>query len=330
MARVCTDGAELRDFTFWTGQSGNYNQISTSYYRSGSASYRVGGDDAFWKVFNPLSEAYFRFGYMDEKNGANRWWHLFSSTSTLIAYLKRNSTTGRLEAYVNGVLVGTSTIAVYAWTWYLIEVHYKMADAGDFEVKIDGTLEIDYAGDTKPGTDTAFNRFDFTHWGGNWGFGDDFAMNDTTGEVDNSWCGDGKVILLTPNGNGDVTQLDGSDGNQTDNYLLVDDIPDDGDTTYVESDTIDEYDLYNLSPCGLTNVDIQRVEVISLTRDTVAAGGKIALKIKTNGVEYDSSDISLLTTFTPCHGTVHRTNPQSGLAWSVADLDALQIGPKVR
>jgi hypothetical protein len=158
---------------------------------------------------------------------------------------------------------------------------------------------------------------------------DDLAINDTSGGADDSWCGDGRIIALTPNANGDLSQLTGSDGNSTDNYLLVDDVPSNGDTDYVEGSTVDQKDLYNLTACGLTGVIIKRVWAASRSRDTVAAGGLISLVVKTNSTEYAGTDRALATSYAEVLGDIHTVNPNTSGAWSTSDLDALQVGPKL-
>lgn len=74
--------------------------------------------------------------------------------------------------------------------------------------------------------------------------------NPAGGGVDHmSWlCQDMYVTVHQPNGNGDDSDLDGSDGNQVDNYLLVDDLPGGASGTeseYVEGQVDGEQDLYN-------------------------------------------------------------------------------------
>jgi len=249
--------------------------------------------------------------------------------ATELGSVRVNPTTHFIEIYTStGTLVDTGAIALTAGTMYLIEGHVKIDDAaGAIDVKIDGIADASFAGDTKPGA--------ATYADGLWWSGastqtfqlDDLALNDTTGGVDNSWCGDGRVILLIPNAAGDVTGLTPSAGN---NFECVDDIPHDTDTTYVEDSVVDDYDLYNLAASGLVDKTILRVWAESRARDTVAAGGLMQLGLKTVATEYWSSDLTLLTTYDDYRGTVHTANPNTLAAWTIAQLDALQVGFKVK
>lgn len=328
---VFRDGAETGNIRFFSSGNGS---ASTAVKRTGNYSYLAGNNQDLSKVISPLTEFFFRVPFYVNLATQTRIFDWFNG-GTELGSIRRNASTGRLEAYVGGTLTATGTLVTTNLTWYMLEVHVKIADAsGDIEVKVDGsaTLDIDYSGDTKPGAATQVDLLKLNGGSGSsfLTYYDDLGLNDTTGGVDDSWCGDGRIILLTTNGNGDVSQLMGSDGNQTDNYLLVDDVPDDSDTTYVEGSVVDERDLYALIACGLSGVDIIRVQAVAVAKDTVASGGKIALVVKTNTVEYAGSDQELLTSYAIIKGADYKLNPNTSAAWSISELDALQVGPKTR
>ncbi len=334
MTRVFTEGAEFQDLLFWTGKNGS-PIISTSVKRSGTASYRVatGGNEYYYKDITPITEGYWRIGWRFDNYSFGdvvfKWYY----AANLLGQLKINATSHKMELYVSSTLVNTGSIELVSQTFYLLEIHIKIANSGGaIEFKIDGVADASFSGDTQPGSDTTISRLQYGDAGGsNLFYFDDLAMNNTNGSVDNSWCNDGHVILMIPDSNGDVSQLLGSDGNSTDNYLLVDDVPPNGDTDFVESSTLNEYDLYNLAASGLTGTTIRRAWAEARAKDTVAEGGLIALVLKTLSTEYDgTTDFSLLTSYTRVVGTDHPTNPNTGSAWTVAQLDALQVGPKVR
>lgn len=330
MARVFTDGAELGDLLFW--ETPGSISVVTSQKRSGSYAYYVSGTSQSGTKNLPsaLSEFYYRLPVRIDNIAAGRLIEWRSST-TVLGSLKV-SALGKLELYVGTAASpsATGTTALQNDTWYMIEVHVKIADSGGIlEVKVDGdAVEASFSGDTKPGTATTVDNIE--HYGSGAVWYDDLALNDTSGGVDDSWPGDGHVAWLPPNANGDASEWTGSDGNQVDNYALVDEIPA-VTSDYVEDSTLDHRDLYNLAACGLTNVDILRVWAEARAIDTVAEGGEVALVIKTESTEYDGPDVALLTSYTrQVLGTVHTTNPNTAAAWTTAQLDALQVGPKTR
>lgn len=333
MARLFTDGAEMGDALAFTTSSCT---LSTSTKRSGNYGYvTYGGSQNLQKTINSLTEIYIRFGYYDGSLYGTvtplRW----LNGVTVLGSLRLSNTTRKFSFYTGtGTLVSTGSIVATSGTWHLIEVHIKFADSGGLlELRIDGLQDSDatFSGDTKPGAETSINSISLQSAQADSTINtDDIAINDTSGAVDNSWCGDGHVIALVPNANGDLSQLSGSDGNSTDNYLLVDETPSNSDTDYVEGSTVDQKDLYNLSASGLTNVNISRVWGEARSKDTTTAGGLLAITVKTEGTEYDSGDIALPTSYAAVKGPEYLVNPQTGIAWTIAELDALQVGPKTR
>ena len=326
MTRIFTEGFELKDNVFFSTSAGS---VSTTYKRSGAASWLVNNNTAK-KTIDSASEIFIRFGFF-RSNVNTTYLFKWYKDATELGSIRFSSVNGKINIYTGtGTLVDVGDLTIVHDTWYLLEAHIIISDTvGVIEIRIDGVADATFSGDTKPGADTVINTLGYSTTQDV--YYDDLAYNDTAGAVDNSWCGDGHVIALTPNANGDLSQLVGSDTNSTDNYLLVDDFPHDEDTTYVEGSTVDEKDLYNLTACGLSDVTIYRVWGESRTKDTVAAGGLVAIVLKTNSTEYPSSDIAVLASYTKqILGTVHLVNPNTAVAWSIADLDALQVGVKTR
>ena len=327
MARIFTEGFEFKDTLFW--DAGSSVTINTSTVRSGNAACNI---PAAVKTIPALSEFYLRFGW-NSNAFASQPILVWRNASTVLGRLFFNNAAGQqhFELQVGTTTVVAGTLTATTLTWYLVELHVKIADSGGvLELKVDGIADASFTGDTKPGTATTVDNLQWLRLNQT-DVIDDLALNDTTGGADNSWCGDGHIILLTPNADGDKSEWTGSDGNQVNNYALADEIPANGDTDYVESSTLDQTDLYNLTASGLSGVTIKRVWAEARARDTVAAGGLLALVLKTNSTEYAGSDLSLLTTYTKqLLGTVHTVNPNTSAAWTVSELDALQAGPKAR
>jgi hypothetical protein len=334
MARIFTEGFEMQDELFWT-YVGVGDSLSSAHIRSGLVSWSANslGQTPSMKQIAPLTELYLRFAYYTASNAQE----IFAFGHTPTEKMCSINAIGSIgigivlfDAGGNPTEVARGTTPISLNEWHLVEIHIGVANVGGIvEVRIDGVLDVTFTGDTftASSADIVYLMF-----GDNaTEYFDDLALNDLAGGVDDSWCGDGRIILLRPNANGDLSQLTGSDANQVDNYLLVDDIPADGDTTYVEGATVDEKDLYNLSPSNLANVTIFRVYAEARAKDTVAAGGLISLVVKTHAVEYAGPDVELLSVYNKrIFGTEYLVNPQTGLAWTVAELDALQVGPKTR
>jgi len=342
MTRQWTDGFEINDYIgYCLGNLGT--ALSNTLYRSGAISAGLtasGPTSDAWFSFPVagVSEFYLRFGvHVPTGPGlGNDWpfvyWSGGGANQGYIHFASCNLITIHNSI---GTILDTGTTPLFRDTWYLIEVHVKIsATVGIIEVKLDGAsvLECSFSGNTGTGTvDTI--RF-AVGYGGlgtiNIANFDDLAFNDTAGGVDDSWCGEGKIIVMLPND--DSAPLELTPSAAVDHHTLVDDIPTDGDTTYVEGSVIDEEDMYKLTPSGLVDVDINRVYVESRSRKTAASDGHVALITKAaGGAEVSGGDVELLTTYSiKCLSAEELVNPVDSAAWEVADIDLIEIGPRTR
>ena len=330
MTRVWSEGFEMRDLVGYTTSGGA--GISTSVKRSGGASfYSFDWEYGYFnKSITAVSELYLRFAtYLDSTNIRTLYWY---HDATELGHI--HISTAGINISTNGLTdAGVHTLS--SSTWLLIEVHIKIDDAtGVVEVKYEGLAECDVSGDTKPGADTTVTSFRFASSGGSYTalYLDDMALNDTAGGVDDSWCGEGKIIMLYPND--DVTTELTQYPALTDHHADVDDFPADGDTTYVQGTVVDEEDLYELTASGLVAADvdtINRVWVESRSKDTTATGGTLLLFINSNGTVDDGPDVTLSTSYTKkILSGEFLQNPDGPAAWSVAALDALRAGVRTR
>ncbi len=321
--RLFTDGAEMGDVLFWDTVGGATVATSPAPVMF-VYSYRPVSSV---KGFTASTEIYFR---------ARVYYQSFLIVSPSISFrygettllgMVWNHALTRFD--LSGAVSGSTAIGSFPMgRWVLLEVRFRIdGAAGVVTVKADGIEVYTSTGDTL-GTLTGVDNIlmDATYSAM---FVDDLALNDTTGGEDNSWCGDGYVEALLPDGNGDQSDFTGSDGNKVDNYLLVDEVPNDGDTSYVEDSVPGEFDLYTLANFDGTNKIVRRVWVESRARSTASVGDQCRLIVKTGGSVYKSAGIGLPASYARQVGEDYRVNPNSGIAWTDADLDALQAGIEV-
>lgn len=252
----------------------------------------------------------------------------------------RSNSAGRIELINgNGTILG-ATAAVFSTTvWQHYVLTATIGDAGAATLEINGETVIDVAGvDTRNGgttglvdsamiTATVTGSFNYVHV-------DDVYVCDGDGlEPYNGSLGDCKVETLRPNGNGAANQWVGSDGNQVDNWQLVDD--DNTTTDYVATATVGNRDLYTLTdPTGvdLGSVLGVQVSVLAAKSDSGSAPGSLNLITRdTAGVE----DVTLLagpaqlaTGYAWSHSPV-MTEAVDGSTWSVGELTDLQVGVEI-
>ncbi len=330
MTRLFTDGAEMGDLYAWS-VIGNYWTIGTTnpvpyqgqfYYRNNN------GGQGLWKILTTsLSEGYLRARVFCGGWANTAFWVLKETTQLAGITFDSNH---HICAKVGGSVVLDSGWAMRTGqVWQLLEIYYKIADSGGRIVAyVDGILRIDYTGDTKPGADTVFDRFGVYCGDGDCGY-DDIAFNDTMGDADNSWCGDGSVIRLDPNNNGAHNNWTGSDGDQTNNYLHVDDFAQDGDTSYVYAPVTspgvqDQYAMTNYSATGRV---LKRVWAEARVKKMVAEPTYIKLGLfPSGGADAVSGNLAISTTglYQRITGNEYVLNPADGQPWEEADINALE------
>lgn len=307
---------------------------STTQKRSGSYSLKLGptgtGNKPWARKSLPVavSEYFFRYGmYGVPVNLVSTQAGIGGTTQLSLVFVDDHT----LNITVGGVTRAYVPPFALSATWNLIECYHKIdATVGRVIVKVEGVVIADFTGNTRNGSDTIQSIYFEGGTVSNVSYFDDMALNDTDnsdGAGDTSWCGDGHFIALTPNGNGDTNQWAGSDGNSTDNYLLVDETPKNDDTDYVEDATAGHQDMYNVGDWDESgNKVVLRVWAEARGRDTVAVGGQIKVGVKTNGSVYLSDALSLLTTYALAQkGTQYTVNPQTGLPWTNTEMDAVQF-----
>ena len=330
MTRVWSEGFEMKDMV---GYAQTYCYADGT-PRSGAASMRcLGGfltTASLTKNITAVSELYFRFA--THMGGRETTLYFINGGTTLCTIvITRNNL---ISISCNG-LTDTGTHTILAGYWYLIEVHIKIDNTvGVVEVKVDGLDDCDVSGDTEGAASTITSLYLTTAYSsaapGGTNYFDDIALNDTAGGVDDSWCGDGRIIVIKPNG--DTATLDLTPSAAVGHYTLVDEVPADGDTTYVEGSVDDEEDIYDLEACGLGDVIIARIWTEARVKDTASSGKSVALiTLASGGAEVSGGDVALTGTYTTkVLGTEELVNPVDSAAWEVADIDALQGGPRTR
>jgi hypothetical protein len=139
---------------------------------------------------------------------------------------------------------------------------------------------------------------------------------------------------LRPNAVGDETNLSPYPGTGEANWEDVDEVTADDDTTRVTKPGADNNwvrDLYNL-PTHSGSGTINSITVYA--RCKVSAGAipdqtNLKIAIKTGGTAYEGSGVQLTTSYVD-YSNQWNTNPQTGVAWTWGNIDALQTGVSLR
>lgn len=232
-----------------------------------------------------------------------------------------------------GTVLGTSSTGIWADdVMRHIEVDAILHDsAGQCKVYVDGLLAIDVTGaDTKnAGTKTVFDRVV-------WRSGinathprmDDAYIITNDGTAPTGRVGPSRIINLLPNGNGNSSTLTGSDGNSTDNYLLVDENPTNT-SDYNGHATEGNKDTYTMGDLTSTNFTVfgARTHLYAAKSD---AGSKFMRPVvRSGGTDFTGTSRSLSESYT-VYSQSWGVDPNTSAQWTATNINAFEVGAEVR
>jgi len=130
---------------------------------------------------------------------------------------------------------------------------------------------------------------------------------------------------IHPNGVGEYAQWTKEYPSGTAHWDCCDEDPPDDDNSYVEPNSATlKYEAYNLEN-HIGSGTINWVRIYVRARFTSAGTTNFRTLIRTHGTDYESSDITLSTSYQNYY-TQYDTNPNTGLAWTWDEIDSLQAG----
>lgn len=234
---------------------------------------------------------------------------------------------GTLEVLRGTTQLEVTTNSINAATWYYLEFKVVCHDStGSYDLKINETTWASATGvDTKAGTNAYHDKVMFR--------GNDFAsatwvddiyICDGSGSINNDFAGNVKVIALRPDSAGDDTDWTPSAGA---NYATVDEVELDEDTTYVETSTPNDQDLYNYD--NLPSVgDIKGLQVVTEVRVTDAQSYDLNSVIKSGATEDEGAADTITSTSYVTQTRVQEIDPNTSSLWTKVNVNAAQFGIK--
>ena len=198
-----------------------------------------------------------------------------------------------------------------------LDFHWKIADTdGVFELFIDEVLAASFTGDTLLGGFSQIDQIRLLNTSiENSSLYNVYFSETIVADVSTiGW----HLKTLAPNGDGNSTTWTGT----------VDDIDtiSFNDDTFISSGTAEEVELFTIDDLG--PIFIVEAVVVS-ARSKIAATGpqNLQMAIRTGGSNFFSSNVVVGTGFAGGQA-VFDTNPDTGLPWTNAEVDALEIGVK--
>lgn len=258
--------------------------------------------------------------------------------ATPVLNIYYNDTTTTWYVYAGATELGNFSLDVGDNTWRHIGIDFKAdASSGWCYVYIDGVAQLSYTGQTNQGAST-FNLFgigpvssSYSGWSNL--FIDDFYIDNTTGESSPVPAPKKRFFPLDPDGNGAYSQWYGTDGDQTNNYALIEyvtassvnNLRFDG---MLESKTSGHRDSWTLeaTPVDITvsdDIPAVVIDTFAQTRDWNQQARLFTRHSSTN----DDSDASTPQAEHGHYWARFATDP-SGNSWTKTVLDALEIGIK--
>jgi hypothetical protein len=240
------------------------------------------------------------------------------------------SSTGEIVVERRGAELGRSTTAnMTATNWYYIEIKIFLDNStGTVDVKVDESSVLSLTSqDTLFGPTANVTAVRF--YGNNnatyhWVF-DDIYICDDSGTINNDFLGICEVLPIFPDAAGDSTQWTPDSGS---NYARVDEAAADDDTSYVESSTVTNADLYNYgSVSGFAT--IHGVQINTTLRETDVETFSVYSSCKSGTTTSKGTAIPVGSVVYAHQERILEQDPDTSSAWITAGVNAAQFGVEV-
>lgn len=324
MARIFIDGFESGGIDLWDAV--NNATITSAAGLDMDGGYCLdlnSGNEYAEKNIDAVDEMYFAFKYHPTSDSSSEQILTLYNGSVPLVNITRVPD-GEIEAFRGeSDLLATGSITPIEDATCLIEIHVSIHDSsGRIEVKVNGILDIDFTGDTKPDANTQFDKVRLGH-GSRTGdysnaYYDNFIMDDA------AWIGDTKIQAIAPSAGGNAANWSPSTGA---NFQCVDEIPA-SDVDYVSVNTNNVIDTYAMSNMTGSPDTVKCIQVQSRTEsDGTPTPTNLQLVIRPDTTDYVSS--SKAVAVSP-KGLYHiwMTNPEDSQVWETSDVNGLEVGIK--
>lgn len=319
MARLATWGWE------WGNDSGDFSNISVSLpgqtavgaaARTGNYGLRKQSTDFGTSiqglstlVLTTLTNYWFRVYFRKSGNVSAQTMFLQIARSGGAPYSLELDTAGKIVLEVpDGTSRGTSANALSDNVWYRIEAFFNFDVAGtsdQIDVRVDGSSVL--SGTFDGNTTVPIDRFSFGRptAGITWDF-DDCALNDSSGSDQNSWPGEGKVLLCVPTSDSQVGSWTGGAGGTTNLFAAVDNKPPTGTATETDTTQIENADgspdnatdEYRANLQSYTTAGLPGGATITVLQAMCIHGEDVATSTKTGSIGINSNPAVGLFGFT--------------------------------
>jgi hypothetical protein len=146
--------------------------------------------------------------------------------------------------------------------------------------------------------------------------------------ADAKFYGDSRMDALFPTAMGSYAQFAGSDGNNVDNFALVDDPTINGDTDYVWSGTVGQQETYRFGTLPYSAGTISGVQHVVTAKKSDAGDRKLRFICRIGTTDYQGGTATLTDSYL-CHRYIWEINPATSAAWTPSEIAAAEFGYKL-
>lgn len=224
-------------------------------------------------------------------------------------------------------------------TWHYLELGGKIHDTtGTAEVRLNGVTILSVtASDTRNGgTVGTVNKMGFTGGGDgastqNKYFDDFYMLNEQGSAPWNGFLADTRCYPLYPNGNGNYSQLVGSDADSTNNYLLVDEVGTPSSADYVGSATNGDKDTYTFEDMPVSVGTIRAIETRLYAAKSETGTRQMRPLIRRSATDANGADHVLAENSYATYRDIFQQDPHAGPGvWTITNVDGTEFGAEVR
>lgn len=328
-------GSALINYGLWTGATTTSIQANSSYSRFGTGKgIAVYGGYYAWKNFgaNSTNTVYAAFAYRygggvgtTNKNGFVSF--VDGTTVQTTVSFQEDGSIVCFRGDLGGTIIATfaSAFTPQVWNHWQIQVVIDGA-VGSINIRKDGDPNNTFSATSLNTQNTADAYATGVRLGSNsngWAANfDDFLVFDSSGTVLNTWVGDTRSVLLSPNGAGSSTQFTPLSGT---NYSMVADTTIDGDTSYNYSSTVNALDLFATTDLSSTPAAIYALNLKVVAKKSDTGFRSFAPVLKSGSTTNVGTTVPLASTYIATN-QVYMTDPNTGSAWTFSGVNAIETG----
>jgi hypothetical protein len=277
------------------------------------------------------------FGFAELWNGTTDSGHVvlrYDVSNGTITVMRLYGGSLPLQTNYHSEVLGVTPVGlILPNVWMSVEAYVKVhATAGVVRVRINGQEVLMLTGINTLNEYGASAAWTGWHIGQEIGSGDldmdDVMIYDDTDNGDGvaDFLGDLTAECLVAAGPGASSQWTRNSG--ATNASCVDEIPPDGDATYVEDQTVGHVDTYTVSPLGRVSDGIVCVQVVTTAKKSGTGTRAVAGVVRRAATNFLGPAAYLATDYTVAVAAFPMDPSTSG-AWTAGDVASTEIGQQV-